>query len=199
MSFIERMNVRVYNGFPCYAVIDQVVTPELAEAMMLLVDNRGGKSSYGGNPNTIEYRLESHVGSHLITAGKVDDREELLIGAEIQKAVTPLIPKIIEVFKNTALENISGHRGFWIMRYGEGGEFTEHVDWSLDDDPNSTPAVATMCIRLNDDYKGGETLIDGHNVDVPVCGAYIWDGWTYHTACEVTLSLIHISEPTRPY
>jgi len=175
------MNISVYNPAPTYIIIDDIITPELAQHMMDVVDVLGTDSNYTGNRNTLERRLQPYMHRGFI-AGTAEDRKEVEIIAELSRITSSLTSYIADVFKNSALDTITGHRGFWLMKYGPGGEFEEHVDWSTDDDKQSTPAVATLCIKLNDEYTGGTTLINGSPIDVPQYGGAIWDGWTYHTA-----------------
>ena len=74
------------------------------------------------------------------------------------------------------------------MEYEEGGQFEDHVDYSLDDDKYSTAALATLCISLSDpeDYEGGELVLSGKELPQEFLGAYVWDGWTYHRVQPVT-------------
>lgn len=173
------MEIAVENPAPTIIRLFDLVSPEFAQELMDLVDERGKSSEYNGNPNTKELRLGAYMQTGFMGAGVADPKEMQAVSA-LQSIVQPLIPIIESSYQNTILERVTGHRGFWIMRYEEGGGFTEHVDWSLDQDDNSTPAVATLCINLNDAYEGGQKYIAGQPIDCPKFGGEVHDGWTYH-------------------
>lgn len=173
------MEVMICNSAPTSIQLENILEQGLADELIALVDERGKKTNYNGNPDTLELRLGGGTVGFL-GAGVADSREMQCL-TQLQQLTTALLPYIQDAFKNTALETITGHRGFWLMRYGPGGEFTEHVDWSLDEeDDNSTPAVATLCVYLNEDYTGGQKFLAGQPIDCPALGGEVHDGWTYH-------------------
>ena len=47
--------------------------------------------------------------------------------------------------------------------------------------------------------KGNKTVFRGLTVTCPICGREFGCNKTYHVYTALVLSLIHISEPTRPY
>jgi hypothetical protein len=165
-------------------MIDKIISGELAQKLIQIVKEYGQNTEYSGNSNTKEYRIEPlGIDKGLISAG-LRAKNTLLDDVVVPlhalcRELESLIPILI---KNTACELISGVKGYWLMEYSEGGEFEEHVDWSLDQDDASTPAVFTLSVQLNDNYTGGELIIDKEPLEKVKLRGYIWDGWTYHTA-----------------
>jgi hypothetical protein len=182
------MELTIHNPIPQYAIIDDFISDELAQRLISIVDRDGVESDYSGNTNTLEKRL-AYQGINQnkgIVVGDSDSQEELRTIAELHRLVYPLQGYLPQIFKNTAMEFITGHNGFWIMKYNVGGEFEEHVDWSVEDSSASTPAVATLCVALNDDYEGGGSEVSGEKIATPLYGGAVWDGWTFHRALPVT-------------
>lgn len=174
---VKGFEVSVFNPEPQYVILENCISEEFAEKLMFLVDEHGVPAEYGGNPNTLEYRV------NMDAAG---NSEEARILSALHKLFYPFQSIIPQLFRNTAMDFITGNAGFWIMRYDEGGEFTTHVDWSMDGDKYATQAVATLCLRLNSDFEGGEREIGGKPVDIPLYGGVIHDGWTFHKVNKVT-------------
>ena len=118
--------------------------------------------------------------------GATGNSDDAAVLTALHKLFYPFQSIIPQLFRNTAMDFITGNAGFWIMRYDEGGQFSTHVDWSMDGDKYATQAVATLCIRLNDEYEGGERELAGKVIDIPLYGGIIHDGWTHHKVNSVT-------------
>lgn len=178
------MNIDVYNPRPTYAIADRVIEDDCAKEFVKRINSAGKPSKYSGNAHTLEHKIDSHSAKG-VALGVADCFTDVLIAMDISEAIETLKPHIETILRDSALGKITGYRGLWGMRYGPGGEFTEHVDWSLDQDEESTPAIATMCIALPGAYTGGELYIGTELVSIPMCGAAIWSGWTYHKVSPV--------------
>ena len=174
---IKGFEVSVFNPEPQYIILDNFISQDFAEKLMELVDKNGVAAEYGGNPNTIEYRVDMSA---------TGNSEDAAVLTALHKLFYPFQSIIPQLFRNTAMDFITGNAGFWIMKYDEGGQFTTHVDWSMDGDKYATQAVATLCIRLNDEYEGGERELAGKEIGIPLYGGIIHDGWTSHKVNSVT-------------
>ena len=175
------MEVEILNPEPTYVKFIDIITPNLADSLVKLVIEKGILSKYNGNTNCKEYKLPNIFTGNL-------SKEEIILLSKLHSIVERIKEIGNYVFKDSALETIITHAGFWIMEYSEGGSFDEHVDYSLDDDEYSTPALATLVINLNsgDKYKGGELFISNKLVPSYYNGGYLWDGWTHHKVNPIT-------------
>jgi hypothetical protein len=169
------LDVNILNPEPQLMVIHNCMDSETASMLTKLVDEKGDRAKYEGNPHCVEYRMNMD--------GIGTDHESIAV-RRLQKVFFPIQNLISQVFKNNAMDFLTGHAGFWILRYDEGGEFTPHVDWSTNTEEGekkySTRAMATFAIHLNDDYEGGELRIAGKVIDVPKYSGEVHDGWTIH-------------------
>ena len=175
------LDVNIFNPEPQTMIIHNCIDEYTAGILINLVDEQGEPCKYQGNPYCIEYRMNMD--------GIGTDLESLAV-RRLQKVFLPIQNLITQVFKNNAMDFLTGNAGFWIMRYDEGGEFDSHVDWSTDIEEGevkySTRAMATLSIHLNDDYEGGELRIAEKVIDVPKYSGEVHDGWTYHKSSPVT-------------
>jgi hypothetical protein len=178
------MELQIYNPEPMFLRLDDLISDDLSCLLKQLVDTFGLDTDYTGNDSCKELRLNMEGASS--GAGLAQDaRCAKAIGA-LNKIIYPLQNLISELFPNTACDFITGHNGFWIMRYDVGGQFEKHVDYSTDDDRSSTPAVYTLCVRLNEGFEGGRITLSDSEIDVAPGTGVVWDGWTYHEVEPVT-------------
>ena len=68
-------------------------------------------------------------------------------------------------FDNIDNAGITADEGYSMLRYGSGGYYKQHIDYSSQvTNGNSLIRVATALIYLNDDYGDGEVLFNRHKV-----------------------------------
>ena len=162
-------------------VIHNCIDEYTADILIKLVDEQGEPAQYQGNPHCLEYRMDMN--------GIGTDDESITV-RRLQKVFHPIQNLISQVFKNNAMDFLTGNAGFWIIRYDEGGEFTSHVDWSTDTNLGEKKyrdrAMATLAIHLNDNYEGGELRIARKVIDVPKYSGEVHDGWTVHEVSPIT-------------
>lgn len=178
---------RLANHKPTYLTIDDVLSSELSEKLIALVNERGAHSKWNDNPNCLEYQVGNPFsGAKLQCDKKVKDVfPELFAISEI------ILRQINRNFKNSSFQSITGHHGFWILKYEEGGEFSPHCDISHDEGGIQPPVLATASILLNDAFEGGDVVL-GDSRGTPfklerkVRSAAIWDGTTNHAVLPVT-------------
>jgi len=181
-------SVKANNPEPTYITAKNVLTPECAETLMKLVDERGKRSEWSYNPWCLEFQIANPFSK---------------VRTENDEAIISVLPDLFSVgesflrhinwnFQNTVSDIATGHHGFWILRYDEGGSFDLHCDW--DSGPNGIrpPIVATAAILLNDNFEGGETVIlDSTGKEAIIeqqepLSALVWDGFTQHKIATVT-------------
>lgn len=180
-------SVKIYNSAPTYMVFKNVISEDLAKGLINLVDERGSRSEWSYNPDCLEYQIANPFSK---------------FRAPNDEKIIELLPDLFGLgesfmrhsnwsFGNTVCDIITGHHGFWVLKYEEGGEFEAHCDW--DSGPNGIrpPIVATACILLNDDYRGGETVLFDSRKEPTIIGrekfeALVWDGFTQHRVAAVT-------------
>lgn len=174
-------NVTGHNLEPSYLTGTQALSKDVMKSLMELVDNKGAKSTWSYNPDCTELQI-----ANPFSVARKNDAKTISVLPELFALGESCMRQMNRVFTNSAFEYISGHHGFWVLRYDEGGKFDPHCDW--DSGPNGIrpPVVATACVMLNDDFEGGETYIIGHDQSTTtklkreVGDIVMWDGYTEH-------------------
>ena len=180
-------SVKTNNPEPTYISATNVVSEELAEKLIELVDERGKRSEWSYNPVCMEYQIANPFSKiRAPTDDKVVDVLPDLFGLG-----ESFLRHINWNFNNNVCDIATGHHGFWILKYDEGGEFESHCDW--DSGPNGIrpPIVATAGVLLNEGFRGGEmVLFDSKGnptiIDQQRASAVVWDGFTQHRVATVT-------------
>lgn len=180
-------SVKVNNPEPTYITAEDGLTDEVCEHLISLVDDYGTKSTWSYNPDCLEYQLFNPFSKEDLRS---DDRITRCL-PELYKLAESCMRKGNLCFGNNACETITGHHGFWILKYKEGGKFAAHCDW--DSGPNGIrpPVVATASVLLNDDFTGGETLMMDTYGSMSVVprskrSVLMWDGFTQHSIANIT-------------
>jgi predicted 2-oxoglutarate/Fe(II)-dependent dioxygenase YbiX len=173
---------KLHNPEPWYVTAENAVTPEEAAKLISLVDERGSHSGWDDNPYTFEYQLANPFSK---TERNVDDKDMEVLPTLFQLAHS-FMGHLNRSMRDTVCETVTGYHGFWIMKYHEGAEFCLHSDWGTGSGSIQPPVVATLGIKLNDDFEGGEFCIGGKKIDIPTCGLIMHDGYTQHKVTEVT-------------
>ena len=176
------LDINILNPEPQLMLIHNCIDEYTANILMELVDERGKQAQYQGNPHCLEYRMNMDATG--------DDKESVAV-RRLHKVYYPIQNLIPQVFKHNAMDFLTGHAGFWILRYDEGGEFENHVDWSMDidrtDKKYAHKIMSTLVIHLNEgDFEGGELSVAGKVMDIPKYSGEVHDGWTYHRVAPVT-------------
>lgn len=183
------LNVEVKNPLPTYITATDAVTQETADSLIRLVDERGKHSEWSYNP----FCTELQIANPFSRTQTPNDEEIIKVLPELFGLSEGFLRYVNWNLKNTACEVATGHHGFWVLKYGEGGSFESHCDW--DSGPNGIrpPIVATAAVMLNDDFEGGETvLFDSTGEEAIIEGgreklsAIVWDGFTQHEVKPVT-------------
>ena len=180
-------SVKVNNPEPTYITADKALSESVCSDLISLVDDFGKKSSWSYNPDCTELQLSNPFVKESIIS---DER------------VTRCLPELYRLsescmrmgnlsFGNNACEAITGHHGFWILRYDEGGEFALHCDWDSGPHGIRPPVVATAAVLLNQDFRGGETIImvstgSQSLLERSQGSLLMWDGFTEHKIARVT-------------
>jgi len=182
-------SVKTHNPLPTYIEAKKVVSEELAEKLISLVNERGSHSDWALNPRCLEYQIANPFSR---------------IQVEYDERVSECLPELYGLaesfmrhanwnFNNTIIDTITGHHGFWILRYDDKGEFTKHCDWESGPMGIRPPIVATAAVLLNEDFEGGETVLFDSRGDEAIIdsvrekfSAYVWDGFTQHEVKRVT-------------
>jgi len=181
-------SVKANNPEPTYITAKNVLTPECAETLMKLVDERGKRSEWSYNPWCLEFQI-----ANPFTKVRTENDENIIsVLPELFSVGESFLRHINWSFQNTGCDIATGHHGFWILRYDKDGYFDLHCDW--DSGPNGIrpPIVATAAILLNDKFEGGETvLLDSTGTEAIIeqqepLSALVWDGFTQHKVATVT-------------
>ena len=187
LKSLTMQSVKVNNPEPTYISAKSVITPECAKTLMKLVDERGRRSEWSYNPWCLEFQVANPF-SKIRTE---NDATIISVLPDLFSVAESFMRHINWNFQNTICEIATGHHGFWILRYDEGGSFDLHCDWDSGPDGIRPPIVATAAILLNDDFEGGETVfIDSTGtpsiIQQEPLSALIWDGFTNHKINTVT-------------
>ena len=169
------MNISVLNPEPTTIKLENLIPELLAAKLRAICSNEGTEADYHGCDNTLEYRIPN------IYTGRLS-KATLEVLPDLHTLSISLMPYINDAFKHTCLLQATTNAGYWLMEYGIGGCFSEHVDYSTGDDAMSTPAIATLVVNLSpdDNYTGGQLYVADKPVKIEYLDGMIWDGWTYH-------------------
>ena len=180
-------SVELHNLEPAYLLGNKAISEETAQALMELVDERGKTATWDYNPDCIELQIANPF-SPLI---RENDAKVISLLPDLFALGESCMRRMNQTFTNNVCDIITGHHGFWILKYTKGGGFDMHCDW--DSGPNGIrpPIVATACVLLDDDFEGGETVLAcpmGENILVPrnKLSIIMWDGFTQHQVAPVT-------------
>ena len=180
-------NVRIQNSEPTYLAANDVVSDEFAKKLIDLVDERGKRSEWSYNPDCIEYQIANPFSKVRSTS----DEKVVEVLPDLFGVGESFLRHLNWNFGNSAFEIATGHHGFWVLKYEQGGGFESHCDW--DSGPNGIrpPVVATATILLNDDFRGGEVILFDSKSEPSIIehqksSALVWDGFTQHKVAAVT-------------
>ena len=180
-------SVKTNNPEPTYISATNVVSEELAKKLIELVDERGKRSEWSYNPDCTEFQIANPFSKFRSS----NDAEIIGVLPELFGLGESFLRHINWSFSNNVCDIATGHHGFWILKYDEGGEFEAHCDW--DSGPNGIrpPIVATAGVLLNEGFRGGEmVLFDSKGnptiIDQQRGSAVVWDGFTQHRVATIT-------------
>lgn len=176
----------VLNKEPRYITATEIVTPTIAEGLMRLVDERGCASEWDENPHTLEYQIANPFSKN----ARNIDAKDLEVLPELFQVAQSFLRHINRDLDNTICEMTTGYHGFWVMRYEEGAQFSRHSDWGTSPESIMPPVTATLTVKLNEGYEGGELShfsgAQAYNINVPLYGGAIHDGFTDHKVSKIT-------------
>ena len=180
-------SVKTHNPEPTYITAKNVVSEELASKLIDLVDERGKRSEWSYNPDCTEYQIANPFSK--IRSSNDDQVIDVL--PDLFGLGESFLRHINWNFNNTVSDIATGHHGFWILRYDEGGGFDAHCDW--DSGPNGIrpPIVATAAVLLNEGFRGGEMVLydskgESSIIEQQRGSGLVWDGFTQHMVATVT-------------
>lgn len=180
---------KIHNYSPTYLKANNIITKEVADTLIALVNERGKNTEWSYNPNCLEYQIANPFSPKR----NIDDEKIVPILSSLFGIADIGLRHINWGLKNSAFELVTGHHGFWVLRYELGGTFEAHCDQGSDHGSINPTVMATMSILLNDDFEGGDLILYNSNGDPAYVdsekqkySATIWDGLTYHKATPVT-------------
>ena len=180
-------SVKTHNSEPTYITAKKVVSDELAKKLIALVDERGKRSEWSYNPDCTEYQIANPFSK----IRSPNDEQIVDVLADLFALGESFLRHINWNFKNNICDITTGHHGFWILKYEEGGSFDAHCDW--DSGPNGIrpPIVATAAVLLNEGFRGGEMVLfdstgESSIIEQQKASALVWDGFTQHRVGTIT-------------
>jgi len=182
-------DVKVNNPAPTYITANNVISVECASALMELVDERGKRSEWSYNPWCLEYQIANPFSK----VRSSNDEKIISVLPDLFSIGESFLRHVNWGFNNTVCDVATGHHGFWILKYEEGGSFESHCDWDSGPEGIRPPIVATAAVLLNDDFEGGETVLFNSEASETIIeseklvrSAMLWDGFTQHQVKKVT-------------
>jgi hypothetical protein len=182
----------VHNLAPTYLMYQDVMSKEMAQTLMDLVDEKGKETIWDDNPNCIELQIANPFSEDAYWDEASKDPRVVSLLPNLMDLGQTFLREANKHFNNNVCHTITGNHGFWVMRYdAPGGMFGMHCDADLGPTGVHPPIVATAAILLNDDYEGGETIVldgkkHGSYLERKKRSAVSWDGWAQHQVCPVT-------------
>ena len=180
-------SVKTHNIEPTYLTAESAISQEVAKTLMGLVNERGKRSEWSYNPDCLELQIANPFSKY----SSANDETIISVLPDLFGVAESFLRHMNWNFNNSVCEIATGHHGFWILRYDEGGQFEPHCDW--DSGPNGIrpPVVGTVCILLNDAFSGGETLLSDSTGEEAIIhreklSAAMWDGFTQHRVAPIT-------------
>lgn len=179
-------DIKLINHKPTYLTVGNMVSRKLSSKLIALVDKRGESSKWEFNPNCMEYQIANPYSGIPLE----NDEEVADVFTDLFAVGEFLLRQINSMFINSAFDEITGHHGFWLLKYKEGGTFDVHCD-TTNQGGIQPPVLATASILLNEQFEGGDiVLIDSRGapfkVKQVIDSAVVWDGMTHHTVTPVT-------------
>ena len=179
-------NFKANNFIPPYLSAEKALSPQLATNLIALVEERGEQSSWAYNPYCVELQLANPFSP----TQRKNDKKVVEVLPDLFSLGESYMRHGNKFFLNNICELITGHHGFWILKYNEGSHFALHCDWDSGPKGIRPPIVATVCFLLNDDYRGGETTLLTPTGEVMIkrekLSAMMWDGFTQHKIAPIT-------------
>lgn len=182
-------SVNTHNSEPTYISATNSISKETAATLTELVDERGKRSDWSYNPTCFEYQIANPFSKHQAP----NDAKVISVLPDLFHLGESCLRHINWNFQNNVCDIATGHHGFWVLRYDQGGEFEAHCDW--DSGPNGIrpPIVATAATLLNEGFRGGELVIFNSQGTSSIIesattkySTVIWDGFTQHRISPVT-------------
>lgn len=175
-------SVKVHNPEPTFISAKNAVTEETAKILMELVDERGQTSDWYSNPKCLEYQIANPFGVE-----KLKDQKVISVIPDLFALAERCMRQINMNLKNSGFDMVTGHHGFWVLRYEAGGEFEKHCDYGTNQKAIDPPVLATASILLNDGFEGGEFVVYDCMGNVSMINKSklkyslnLWDGFTQH-------------------
>ena len=180
-------SVKSYNTKPPYLLGENALSEETAKILIELVEERGKKSTWDYNPDCYEFQIANPFSPY----SRQNDDKIISILPDLFALGESCMRKMNHTFTNNVCDIITGHHGFWVLKYGKDSGFEMHCDWYSGPNGIRPPIVATACIVLNDDYEGGETVIECPSEENIVItrnklSIIMWDGFTQHKVSPIT-------------
>jgi hypothetical protein len=184
--FKEIGDVKLVNSKPTYLTVENIISDSLSSKLIELVNERGKESEWSYNPNCLEYQISNPYSRFPIE----NDEKTSDVFLELFAIGEFLLRKINANFNNSGFDDVTGHHGFWILKYRENGGFDIHCD-TADEGGIQPPVLATASILLNDEFEGGSIgLVDSRGIpfkaNQEINSAIVWDGITNHTVTALT-------------
>ena len=115
------------------------------------------------------------------TKTKIDSTNRLVEIIGIQKGTFPFLSEILENCYRSVMSDFEMEYPHYFTHYPIGGKHTKHKDSS-----SGFNRDWIITLYLNDDFEGGELVINDEVAPIKKGSAVLFNGWTFHEVLPVT-------------
>lgn len=116
-----------------------------------------------------EYRTSYQMELGMLTHTDIVDGHRLHTVSELWKKMFSSIDQQVYEYRNMYSLSLSSDEGYRVLKYSNGSEYLEHMDWHPDNDRQ-----ISLVGWLNDDFEGGELYFKNFDLTIkPKAGSFV--------------------------
>lgn len=122
-----------------------------------------------GNGTVSEYRTSYQLELGILLGTDVIDGHRLYKVSQLWKKMFNAIDRYVYDYRDKHSLTLSSDEGYRVLKYSNGSEYLEHIDWHPDNDRQ-----ISLVGWLNDDFEGGELYFKHFDLTVkPKAGSFV--------------------------
>jgi hypothetical protein len=122
-----------------------------------------------GNGTVSEYRTSYQLELGILLGTDVIDGHRLHKVSQLWKKMFNAIDRYVYDYRDKHSLTLSSDEGYRVLKYSNGSEYLEHIDWHPDNDRQ-----ISLVGWLNDDFEGGELYFKHFDLTIkPKAGSFV--------------------------